>query len=145
MVNYDYGKVYKIEPVSGGEVGDIYIGSTTKTLLSQRMAEHRIQFKRWENGKGNKTTSYILFEKYGVLNCNIVLLESVECTSKDELRARESHYIRTLKCVNRYIPGNDNIVKRMAEFREQNRDAISKYQADYREAKNEALKALQTI
>ena len=36
MVNYNNGKIYKIEPLNGEE-GDIYIGSTTKEYLSQRM------------------------------------------------------------------------------------------------------------
>ena len=42
MVNYSNGKVYKIEPISGGEEGDVYIGSTTKRYLSQRMNTHRV-------------------------------------------------------------------------------------------------------
>ena len=29
MVNYSFGKIYKIEPITGGEEGDVYVGSTT--------------------------------------------------------------------------------------------------------------------
>jgi hypothetical protein len=46
MTNYNNGKIYKIEPLNG-EDGDIYIGSTTKKLLCQRMASHRYDYKRW--------------------------------------------------------------------------------------------------
>ena len=74
MVNYNNGKVYKIEPRSGGEIGDIYIGSTAEYYLSQRMGNHRYHYKLWKKNKSNKITSYDLFEKYGLENCHIVLL-----------------------------------------------------------------------
>jgi hypothetical protein len=32
-------------------------------------------------------------------------LELCPCTSKDELTARERHYVQTINCVNRNIPG----------------------------------------
>ena len=35
MTNYNNGKIYMIEPICEYEVGDIYIGSTTKQYLSQ--------------------------------------------------------------------------------------------------------------
>ena len=81
MVNYNNGKIYKIEPLNGEE-GDIYIGSTTKEYLSQRMDTHRSQYKCFLNGKGDRTTSFNLFNKYGVSNCNIILLELVNVNIK---------------------------------------------------------------
>lgn len=48
--------------------------------------------------------SFNLFDKYGVENCEIVLLESVNCNSKEELLARERWFIENNKCVNKYIP-----------------------------------------
>ena len=51
------------------------------------------------------TTSYILFEEYGVENCIIELIETKSCKDKDELRKLEGHYIRSLKCVNEYVLG----------------------------------------
>ena len=97
------GKIYKIEPISGGDEGDIYIGSTTKQYLSQRMDSHRYCFKYWKEGKQGKTTSYDLFDKYGVENCHILLLEIVSCNTKDELLAREGFYIKSMPCVNKII------------------------------------------
>jgi hypothetical protein len=101
MVNYENGKIYKIE----SHVGDkVYIGSTTKEYLSQRMDTHRKDYKKWKNNKRGLTTSFNLFEEYGLENCKIILLESYPCSSKDELIARESYYIKTIDCVNKVIP-----------------------------------------
>ena len=57
-------------------------------------------------GKGNlnTTASFCLLEKYGIENCQILLLENVSSTNYDELVARESYYIRTLLCVKHTIP-----------------------------------------
>ena len=87
-------------------VGDkIYIGSTTKDYLSQRMTAHRIKYKSWKNNNTNdKTTSFDLFDEYGVDNCFVELLEEKACTSKDEKNKLEGSYIRTLSCINRNIP-----------------------------------------
>ena len=50
MVNYNNGKIYLIEPIDG-EDGDVYVGSTTKIYLSQRMSEHRNSYNLWKQGK----------------------------------------------------------------------------------------------
>ena len=49
-------------------------------------------------------TSFELFKKYGIENCNIILLELVNAKCKDELHSREAYYIKTLKCVNKVVP-----------------------------------------
>ena len=54
MVNYSNGKIYKIEPICEHNEDDIYIGSTTKQYLSQRMDKHRSDYKRWQQGKCHK-------------------------------------------------------------------------------------------
>jgi len=89
MVNYSYGKVYKIEPINGDE-GDVYFGSTTKQHLSQRMDSHRKDYKRWKEGKRNYVSSFSLFEKYGLENCKIILLDNVNANSKDEMISKEA-------------------------------------------------------
>ena len=99
MIDYSKSKIYKIEPICDYEEGDIYIGSTTKKYLSDRMAEHRADFKR-----GKQITSCIILEKFGVENCKIILIEEYPCNSKDALVAKEAEYIRTLKCINKVIP-----------------------------------------
>ena len=133
MINYNNGKIYKIEPING-EDGDVYIGSTTKELLSQRMTAHRYNYKKYLNGKYSNVTSFKLFEKYGVDNCNIILLESVNANNKDELLAREAHHIKTLSCVNRNIP-----LQTMKEYRESNRDALLIQMKAYNYANKDAI------
>ena len=102
MVNYNNGKIYKIEDL-GGEM--CYIGSTTKDYLSKRMVEHRNKYKRWQTVVGATNFSvFNIFEKYGLEGCRIVLVELCPCDSKDELLKREAYYITLLECVNKNHP-----------------------------------------
>jgi hypothetical protein len=104
MTNYQNGKVYMIEALNGEE-GDIYVGSTAKQYLSQRMTFHRDSYKCWKEGKTSYLTAFGLFDKYGLENCSIKLLETCPCNSRDELRGREGFHIRSLVCVNKRIEG----------------------------------------
>ena len=124
MVNYSNSKIYKIEPIVEHEEGEIYVGSTTKKYLSQRMDKHRSDYKRWKDKKFNKLTVFDIFDKYGIDNCKIYLLESVNTNSKDELTSREGHYIRTLKCVNRCIAGRTK-KECDKQYRKDNKDKIN--------------------
>jgi len=117
MVNYSNSKVYKIWSLNGDK---IYIGSTTKEYLSQRMDNHRSHYK-----SKKKITSSILFDEYGLENCKIELLEAKECNSKDELLQLEGKYIRELECVNKYIAG-----RTLKEYREDNKDKHLKWRED---------------
>ena len=63
-MNYKNGKIYKIEPRGDHDDGDVYIGSTTKEYLSQRMTAHRGGFKSFKSGsRKHKLTSFNLFDK----------------------------------------------------------------------------------
>jgi predicted Zn-ribbon and HTH transcriptional regulator len=102
MVDYSHGKIYKIEPIVEHDEGDIYVGSTTKHYLSQRMDKHIYDYKRYKEEKCSFITSFKLFDKYGVENCKIILLELCSnISTKDELLSREQHYIQSVKCVNK--------------------------------------------
>ena len=102
--DFSQGKIYKIEPICDHDEGDIYIGSTTKIYLSQRMVLHKKHHKEWLNYRRGLTTSFKIFDKYGFQNCQIILLENVNANNINELLSREAHYIKTLNCVNKYIP-----------------------------------------
>ena len=120
-INYKNGKIYKIEPRGDHSEGDVYIGSTTKEYLCQRMTAHRSGYNCFKRGtRQHKLTSYDLFDKYGVENCDIILLELVEANSKDELVSREAHYIRTIKCVNRFVP-----LRTTREYKQEHKEVIS--------------------
>lgn len=140
MVNYGNGKVYKIEPIVEHDEGDIYIGSTTKQYLSQRMEKHRYNYKYWKEGKTGKLMSFILFEKYGVENCNIILLENVNAKSKDELTAREAEFIKIHKCVNKFLPFQtiDERKEKQRSYRKLRQEKSNKEKEDfYNEHKDE--------
>ena len=118
-------KIYKIESVNGEE-GDIYIGSSKKKYLSSRLAEHKCLYKRWLDGKGHKYTSFKLFEKYGVDNVKIKLIENVIVIKTNELLDRESFFIQTLACINKNIPNRTR-----KEWEEANKEAIKEYCKKY--------------
>ena len=105
MVNYQNGKIYKIEDVGGNMC---YIGSTTKDFLSKRMSEHRSKYRYWQlDHTKTKYSVFDIFEAYGIENCRIVLVELCACDTKDELIKSEAHYIRTMNCVNKiYLLGH---------------------------------------
>ncbi len=134
--DYSKGKIYKIQPIYQHEEGDIYIGSTCKHYLSHRMAGHRYNYRCWKKGIFTKVQSFELFDKYGIENCEIVLLESVIAKSKDELLAREKHYIKSLNCVNKYIPGRN-----ATEYYQDNREKVAVYKKNYYEDNIEILTA----
>ncbi len=126
MVNYANGKIYQVMAKHGGDVGDVYVGSTTKEYLSQRMDGHRRHHRQWKNGKINNVTVFGIFETYGVDNCCIVLLELVNASNIDELHARERHWIQSMPCVNKVIPGRTTV-----EYYIDNRGKLLAYQTQY--------------
>jgi hypothetical protein len=149
MVNYNLGKVYKIEPMSGGEEGDVYIGSTALPRLSTRMAIHRCSYKGWKEDRTGLTTVYKLFDKYGVTNCQITLLESISAETKDELFACERKWIQSQKCVNKIVAGRtqkqyyqDNRVRLLEQnhqYHEQHKEQSRQYRQDNRVHRLEQL------
>ncbi len=106
MTTYDKAKIYKIVPdCEEVNCDDVYIGSTTKQYLSQRMAQHKYEYKKWKEGINiNKTMSCLIFDKYGPENCKILLIEEISCASKDELKAKEAEHIKNQRVVNKQIP-----------------------------------------
>jgi hypothetical protein len=148
MVNYQDSKIYKI--FSNMDSSICYVGSTTNINLSRRMAKHRDHYKQWKEGKITKTTSFDLFEQFGVENCIIELIELFPCNSKDELSKKEGEYIRLLNCVNRKIQGRTkkeyyednkerrhnnyiNNMEKIKEYRFINKDRRSEYNKQYRQ------------
>lgn len=127
-MNYTKTKIYKIWSPKGDK---IYIGSTCKDRLCQRMTGHRNKYNYYKKNNTNLITSYLLFDEYGIENCFIELIESKECSNKDEKNQLEGHYIRILECVNKNIIG-----RTLKEYYEDNKDKIKQY----REANKESIK-----
>jgi hypothetical protein len=150
--DYSKGKVYKIEPMCEHEEGEIYIGSTTKQYLSQRMMTHKNDYKRWKCGKKHNVRSFNLFDKYGFENCKIILLETVEAKSLEELHARERFYILNLKCVNKIIPlrtieewhvdNQEKICQKTKLYRTQNKETIAELNRMWYQSNKEKITEL---
>ena len=145
--DYANGRIYKIEPICEHDENEVYYGSTCQ-LLCKRMDKHRSDYKCWLNGKRDKTYSYELFDKYGVENCKIYLVELYPCETKEELLSREGHYIKNNKCVNRYAAGNQlavGIKEYHQIYRNQHKDENIEYCKTYRENNKQKLKDKRTI
>ena len=95
MIDYQQGKIYKIEC---NVTGKVYIGSTCEPILARRLAGHITSYKRYLNGKSHYVSSFDILQNG---NYDIVLIESYPCNSKDELHARERYHTNNIDCVNK--------------------------------------------
>lgn len=143
MPNYNNGKVYMI--LSPSHPDEIYIGSTTQPL-AKRIGDHRLKYKQYQNGKYHYQTSFKILE-YD--DAKIELLEDCKCERREQLLAREGHYIRTMNCVNKRIEGRtmkewceankDKIYQRQKQYRQNNKDKVSQYQKQYRQKNRDEI------
>lgn len=116
MVNYQYGRIYKITCSSTNKV---YVGSTTQPL-SKRLARHVEDYQLWKAGvKKSYMTSFEILEGG---TYRIELIEYFPCTTVEELRAREGKHIREIDCVNKTVPGRTR-----KEYRQDNKEKIREY------------------
>jgi hypothetical protein len=102
MPDYSKGKIYKIV-VDTDEEYKPYVGSTCQEL-SQRMTDHRKDYKKWKKEKATKCFSYDLFDKFGIESCQIILLEEYPCDSKIKLIMKEREWFDKIKCCNERKP-----------------------------------------
>jgi hypothetical protein len=116
--DYSKGKIYKIVADTDEEYKP-YVGSTIESL-SRRMAGHRGNYKGWKKG-GRKCTSFDLFERFGVENCKIILLEEYQCDSIMKLLQKEREWFDTIECCNKVIP-----YRSVEEKFEQNKEKYQK-------------------
>ena len=114
MVNYQLGKIYKIVC---NTTGLVYIGSTCEPTLARRLWGHKSKYNRYLNGITTQNTNG---------NYNIILIANVICQNKDELHSQERHYIETLECVNKEIPGRTR-----EQYLEDNKVSIGLKQKQY--------------
>ena len=119
---YENSKTYKIVDKTYTEQ---YIGSTT-VGLSTRMARHRAKYWGYKRGEKYHGSCFLLFDKYGLENCKIELIENYPCESKEELRKREGYWIKNEKCVNKLVPG-----RTQKEWLDLNREKRKQYEKEY--------------
>ena len=89
MPNFQNGKIYAVRSVSRPDL--IYIGSTTQPL-AMRFGGHK--------KPSNKCSSKVIID---IGDAYIDLIENFPCSDKNELNARENHYMRELTCVNKQV------------------------------------------
>jgi len=113
------------------------------------MACHRADYRKFNTNKSNSfITVFKLFDKYGVENTHIELIELYPCNSSDEKRQREGFHIRANECVNKriecrtdkeyYNDNRDKLLSFQKEYRESNSDKIRLYKKEY-QIRNKAL------
>lgn len=124
---YSRGKIYMIESAS---TGLIYYGSTCNELY-KRIGMHRNDYKRFQAGKYRRTTSFDVLQHP---DARILLVEAFPCANKQELNAREAHYIRNNDCVNKNIPGRTDV-----EYYQENKEEILEKMKQYRQENKEMI------
>jgi len=93
------GKIYFVRS-NNPEIKSKYVGSTIQTL-AQRMSGHRSGYKEWLKGTGSSCAIYYEFQKYGIEQFHIELIEDYPCEREEQLLARENVFIRQEECVNK--------------------------------------------
>ena len=123
VVDYSLAKIYKMTSPNGLT----YIGSTCEPNLARRLASHKREFNQCQKGRKSKCSSYELIEE-DYDNIIILLIEKYPCNDKDELRAREGHWIREIECVNKRIAGRNR-----KQYYEENKEIIKEKQKIHHE------------
>ena len=129
------GYIYTIR---SHQTDDVYYGST-KQRLSNRMSQHRQDFKR-----GAKYTAAVIM-KYS--DAYIELVEEIEYENKNELLAREGYFIRNNACVNKIVPDltvdekKQNYQNYDKLYAQRNKEHIRQYRKEYVEKNREKLNA----
>ena len=127
-MDYKNGKVYRLV---SSTTGKHYVGSTTQPL-HKRFYYHKKDYMMWKEGKREYLTSFDLFEEGEV---EVFLVEDFPCERKEQLHARERHWIETLECVNKKLP-----TRTKKEYYQDNRDKILSQREKYREENKEKVK-----
>ena len=106
--------------------------------LSSRMGGHRREHRRYVNGKYHFTTSFILFEEFGIHNCKIELIEEYPCENLEQLFKKEGEYIKSIDCVKKVVAGRTD-----KEYREANKDKIKERKQKWYESNQDDIKEKQ--
>jgi hypothetical protein len=99
------------------------------------MNEHRKHFK---SGKP-QTTSCLIFQKHGLENTKIELIEEFPCENVEQLRKREGEIQRERECVNRCIAGRTK-AEYHQEHAELHRELNQQYYQEHAEQIRERMR-----
>jgi hypothetical protein len=142
MPDYNEGKIYKIIAETNEDFLP-YIGSSTQKL-SKRMSQHRDNYKLFLEGKDRiRSKACDLFQKFGVKNCRIVLIENFPCKTIEELTSRERYWYDNIKNCNYQKTQRtiEEIVEYSKIYHNEHKEQISeKKKIHYQANKEEILK-----
>lgn len=134
MPDFSKAKIYKLV---SNKSSDIYIGSCL-VELSKRLYGHK--------RPSNTCISKSMFINDAIIT--IVLIENYPCLCKNEMKARELHYITTLECINKNKPFISDI--NYSDYKEwqklyyiENAEEKKQYQKQYYINHKEELKQYQ--
>lgn len=116
-MNYQNSKIYKIVCKN---TGLIYIGSTTKKYLCDRLGQHK--YLSINENKRKCACDEII--KNG--NYYIELIELYACNNRKELNIREQYYIDSIECINK-----NNAFKDKQEYINENKEKQKQYMKEY--------------
>lgn len=101
-IDYSNSFVYKL-CCNDVDITEIYIGSTSN--MRQRKHKHKTACNNPNNKEYNRYKYQFIRDNGGFSNWSMIMIEHVECDTKQELLARERHYIEQLKPhLNKQLP-----------------------------------------
>ena len=129
--------------------GLVYVGSTAQEL-HHRWADHKKASKKPINAHFKL---YKSFAEHGIEHHHIELIEEIAVENRQQLNAREGHWIRQLdtyinglngkisgrKAAEWFVENKDKIAEKKAEYYIENKDKINEYKAEYRVANKEKI------
>ncbi len=127
MNKYNNAKIYRLVC---NITGLNYYGSTVQPLHKRKM-DHKYAYDDYLKTGKIKYTSKKIIEG---CNYDIILVEEFNCDNKNQLEARERHYIDNNECVNKVIP-----TRTIKEYREANKEKKKETDKQYREANKEII------
>ena len=130
MPDFSKAKIYKLV---SNKSSDVYIGSCLVDL-SKRLSKHK--------APSNTCISKSMFIDDAIIT--IVLIENYQCLCKNELKARELHYITTLQCINKNKPYisdiqiiNGDVKEWQKQYRLNHAEDIKQYYINHAEEKKQ--------
>ena len=111
----------------------MYIGSTYQEL-KDRFNNHRNMYHLYLKGNFNYVSVFMIFEEFGIENCEIQLIEAYPCETQDELRKKEGERIIGNTCVNRKISG-----RRQRDWYTDNKEYVQNIYKTYYQKNHKSL------
>ena len=95
----------------------------------------RDSYRRSKKGEYHYVSVFDLFDKYGLENCKIELIEHYPCENIDEQRKREGYHIQNEDCINKRVAGRDS-----KQYYREHIEWATEYNKQYRQANMEVLR-----